>query len=99
MASALDKSIVSRLKTGLQATPGISKEAIEGFARLLDELQQPKVSEAEAEKRLREWLGSAPIHAATVLQSVVLGSLYLRIVSADSWVYRVFSTLPTTAQK
>lgn len=99
MASALNKSIVSRLKTGLQATPGVSREVIEGFTRLLDELQQPHVSEVEAEKRLRKWLGSAPVHAATVLQSVVLGSLYLRIVSEDSWVYKVFSTLPTPTPK
>lgn len=99
MASALDKSIVSRLKTGIQATPGVSKETIEGFARLLDELQQSKVGEAEAEKRLRQWLGSVPAHVATVLQSVVLGSLYLRIVSEDSWVYKVFSTLPTPTKK
>jgi hypothetical protein len=99
MASALDKSIVSRLKTGLQATPAVSKETVDAFGKLLDELQQPKVSEAEAEKRLRRWLKSVPAHAAAVLQSVILGSLYLRIVAKDSWVYKVFSAFPTPAQK
>lgn len=99
MASALDKSIVSRLKTGLQATPAVSKETIDGFGKLLDELQQPSVSEAKAEQRLRGWLESAPAHVATVLQSVVLGSVSLRTVSEDSWVYKVFSTLPTPAKK
>ncbi|MFQ5532601.1 MAG: hypothetical protein ACE5EP_01990 [Candidatus Methylomirabilales bacterium] len=99
MASALDKSIVSRLKTGLQATPAVSKETIDGFGKLLDELQQPSVSEAKAEQRLRAWLESVPAHVATVLQSVVLGSVYLRIVAEDSWVYKVFSTLPTHTPK
>ncbi|MFQ5656443.1 MAG: hypothetical protein ACE5G5_02800 [Candidatus Methylomirabilales bacterium] len=99
MASALDKSIVSRLKTGLQATPAVSKDTIDGFATLLDELQQPRVSEAEAEKRLRAWLGSVPAHVSTVLQSVVLGSVYLRIVSEDSWLYKVFSALPAPTKK
>lgn len=99
MATALDKSIVSRLKTGFQATPAVSKEAVDEFVKLLSELQQPNVSEADAEKRLREWLQSVPAHAATVLQSVIFGSVYLRIVSEDSWVYKVFSTLPTPAKK
>ncbi|MFQ5801624.1 MAG: hypothetical protein ACE5JQ_01845 [Candidatus Methylomirabilales bacterium] len=99
MASALDKSIASRLKTALQATPAVSKETVEAFTKLLDELQQPHASEAKAEKRLRAWLGSAPTHAVTVLQSVVLGSFYLRIVSEDSWIYKVFSTLPTPPKK
>lgn len=97
MASALDKSIISRLMTGLQATPAVKREMVETLGKLLQELQQPRVTEAEAEKRLRKWLESAPSHAATVLQSVILGSLYLRIVSEDSWVYKVFSTLPTPA--
>lgn len=99
MATALDKSIISRLITGLQATPGVSRETKEAFSKLLEEIQQPHVSEAEAEKRLRKWLGSAPGHAASVLQSVIFGSVYLRIVSEDSWVYKVFSTLPTPAQQ
>ena len=99
MASALDKSIVSRLKTGLQATPAVSKETIDGFGTLLDELQKPRVSEAEAEKKLRAWLKSVPAHVTAVLQSVVLGSLSLRIVSEDSWVYKVFSTLPIPTEK
>lgn len=99
MATALDKSIVSRLKTGLQATPAVSQETVDAFAKLLDELQQPQVSEAEAEKQLRTWLKSVPEHASAVLQSVMLGSLYLRIVSEDSWVYKVFSTFPTPTKK
>lgn len=99
MATALDRSIVSRLKTALQATPAVDTETIQAFATLLDELQQPRVSDKEAEKRLRNWLRSVPSHAATVLQSVVLGSVYLRIVSEDSWVFQVFSTLPSPAQK
>lgn len=98
MATALDKSIVSRLKTGLQATPAVSKETVEQFVKLLDEFQQPRVSEGEAEKRLRKWLESVPAHVATVLQSVIFGSLYLRIVSEHSWIYKVFSTLPTPPQ-
>ncbi|MGH7473195.1 MAG: hypothetical protein ACREJW_04575 [Candidatus Methylomirabilales bacterium] len=69
------------------------------MGKLLQELQQPHVTEAEAEKRLREWLESVPPHAAAVLQSVIFGSLYLRIVSEDSWVYKVFSSLPTPAPK
>jgi hypothetical protein len=99
MAAALDKSIVSRLITSLQATPAVKGEMVEALGRLLGELQHPQVSEAEAEIRLRKWLESAPLHAATVLQSVILGSRYLRIVSEDSWVYKVFSTLPTPAPK
>jgi len=99
MASALDKSIISRLVTGLQATPAVKREMVETLGKLLQELQQPHVTEAEAEKRLRKWLESAPPHAATVLQSVILGSRYLRIVSEDSWLYKVFSTLPTPAPK
>lgn len=99
MATGLDKSIVSRLKTGLQATPAVEKETIDAFATLLDELQQPQVTDKEAEKRLRKWLGSVPSHAATVLQSVVLGSVSLRIASEDSWVYQVFRTLPSPAKK
>ncbi len=99
MASALDKSIISRLMTGLQATPAVKREMVETLGKLLQELQQTRVTEAEAEKRLRKWLESAPPHAATVLQSVILGSLYLRIVSEDSWLYKVFSTLPTSAPK
>ncbi len=98
MATALDKSIVSRLKTSLQATPALSQETVDQFVKLLDELQQPRVSEGEAEQRLRKWLGSIPAHGATVLQSVIIGSVYLRIVSEDSWIYKVFSALPTTAQ-
>jgi len=99
MAGALDRSIVSRLTTGLQATPAVSREMVEALSKLLEELRQPHVSEAEAEKRLRKWLESAPPHAAAVLQSVIFGSLYLRIVSEDSWIYKVFSTLPTPAPK
>jgi hypothetical protein len=99
MAAALDKSIVSRLITGLQATPAVKREMVERLGNLLVELQQPQVSEVEAETRLRKWLESVPPHAATVLQSVILGSRYLRIVSEDSWVYRVFSALPTPAPK
>lgn len=99
MASALDKSVASRLTTGLQATPAVSKEAVESFAKLLGELQQSHVSEAEAEQRLRAWLESVPAHVATVLQSVVLGSLYLRIVSEDSWVFRVFTPLQGPTEK
>ncbi|MGH7352216.1 MAG: hypothetical protein ACREJJ_07575 [Candidatus Methylomirabilales bacterium] len=99
MAAALGKSIVSRLITGLQATPAVSRETVEALGKLLEELQQPHVTKAEAEKRLRKWLESVPPHAATVLQSVILGSRYLRIVSEDSWVYKVFSTLPTPAPK
>ena len=99
MAAALDKSIVSRLITGLQATPAVSRETVEALGKLLEELQQPHVTEAEAEKRLRKWLESAPPHAAAVLQSVIFGSLYLRIISEDSWIYKVFSTLPTPAPK
>lgn len=68
MASALDKSIISRLMTGLQATPAVKREMVETLGKLLQELQQPHVTEAEAEKRLRKWLESAPPHAATVLQ-------------------------------
>jgi hypothetical protein len=97
MASALDKSIVSRLKTSLQATPAVTKETMGAFGALLDELQQPQVTEAQAEKRLRKWLESVPAHVATVLQSVILGSVYLRIVSEDSWIYKVFGTLPDPA--
>lgn len=99
MATALDKSIVSRLKTSFQATPAVSQETIDGFAKLLDELQKPQVSEADAEKRLRQWLKSVPEHASAVLQSVILASVSLRIVSEDSWVYRVFSAPPTPAKK
>jgi hypothetical protein len=99
MASVLDKSIASRLKTGLQATPAASKEVIEGFSRLLDELQQAGISEAEAENRMRQWIASAPVHGVTVLQSVILGSLYLRILSESSWVYKVFSgTIPSASK-
>jgi hypothetical protein len=97
--AALDKSIVSRLKTGLQATPAVSQETVDEFVKLLDELQKAQVSEGDAEKRLRQWLKSVPEHVSAVLQSVMFGSLYLRIVSADSWVYKVFSTLPTPAKK
>jgi hypothetical protein len=99
MATGLDKSIVSRLKTALQATPAVDKETIDAFTTLLDEIQQPQVTDKEAEKRLRKWLGSVPSHAATVLQSVVLGSVSLRIASEDSWVYQVFRTLPSPAKK
>ncbi|MFQ5802773.1 MAG: hypothetical protein ACE5JQ_07770 [Candidatus Methylomirabilales bacterium] len=99
MATGLDKSIVSRLKTALQATPAVDKETIDAFTTLLDELQQPQVTDKDAEKRLRKWLGSVPSHAATVLQSVVLGSVSLRIVSEDAWVYQVFRTLPSPAKK
>ncbi|MFQ5989343.1 MAG: hypothetical protein ACE5K9_05445 [Candidatus Methylomirabilales bacterium] len=99
MATALDKSIVSRLKTALQATPAVDQGTIGAFTQLLDELQQPHVGDKEAEKRLRGWLSSAPSHAATVLQSVVLGSVSLRTVSENSWVYKVFRTLPTPAKK
>ncbi|MFQ5961372.1 MAG: hypothetical protein ACE5MG_08230 [Candidatus Methylomirabilales bacterium] len=99
MATALDKSIVSRLKTGLQATPAVSQETVDAFVKLLDELQKAQVSEAEAEKRLRQWLKSVPEHVSAVLQSVIFGSVYLRIVSEDSWVYKVFSTLPTPTKK
>ena len=63
MATGLDKSIVSRLKTALQATPAVDKETIDAFMTLLDEIQQPQVTDEEAEKRLREWLGSVPSHA------------------------------------
>ncbi|MFQ5847569.1 MAG: hypothetical protein ACE5IQ_07855 [Candidatus Methylomirabilales bacterium] len=98
MATALDKSIVSRLKISLQATPGVSQETVAGFGKLLDELQRPRVSDAEAEKQLRQWLTSAPAHAATVLQSVIFGSLYLRIIAEESWVYQVFASLPTPAK-
>ena len=97
MATALDKSIVSRLKTGLQATPAVSKETVDASSKLLDELQGSQVSEAEAEQRLRKWLESVPAHVATVLQSVVFGSLYLRIVSENSWIYKGFKTLPASA--
>lgn len=99
MATALDKSIVSRLKTGLKATPAVSQETVEGFVKLLDELQKPQVSEADAEKRLRQWLKSVPEHVSAVLQSVIFGSVSLRIISEDSWVYKVFSTLPTPTKK
>ncbi len=99
MATALDKSIVSRLKTGLKATPAVSQETVEAFAKLLDGLQKPQVNEAEAEKQLRQWLKSVPEHVSAVLQSVIFGSVYLRIVSEDSWVYKVFSTLPTPTKK
>lgn len=99
MATGLDKSIVSRLKTALQATPAVDREAIDAFMTLLDEIQQPQVTDEEAEKRLRKWLGSVPSHAATVLQSVVLGSVSLRITSEDSWVYQVFRTLPGPTKK
>lgn len=96
MASVLSKSIASRLKTGLQATPAASKEVIDEFARLLDVLQTPGMSEAEAERRMREWISTAPIHAVTVLQSIVLGSVSLRLLSENSWVYKAF-TAPVTA--
>ena len=99
MGTALDKSIVSRLKTSLQATPAVDRETVNGFVALLDELQKAQVSEAEAEKQLRKWLKSVPEHVAAVLQSVIFGSVYLRIVSEDSWVYKVFSNLPTPAKK
>ncbi len=99
MATGLDKSIVSRLKTALQATPAVDKETIGAFMTLLDEIQQPEVTDKEAEKRLRKWLGSVPSHAATVLQSVVLASVSLRIASEDSWVYQVFRTLPSPTKK
>ena len=99
MATALDKSIISRLMTSLQATPAVKREMVETLGKLLQELQQSHVTEAEAEKRLRKWLESVPPHAAAVLQSVIFGSLYLRIVSEDSWIYKVFSTLPTPAPK
>lgn len=99
MATTLDKSIVSRLKTSLQATPAVSKETVAEFAKLLDELQKGQVSEADAEKRLRKWLKSVPEHVAAVLQSVILGSVSLRIVSEDSWLYKVFGTFPTPAKK
>ena len=96
---ALNKSIASRLRTALQATPAVDQGTIDAFSQLLDELQRPQVSDKEAEKRLRGWLKSAPSHAASVLQSVVLGSVSLRTVSEDSWVYKVFHTLPTPAKK
>ncbi len=99
MATGLDKSIVSRLKTALQATPAVDKETIDAFMTLLDEIQQPEVTDKEAEKRLRKWLGSGPSHTATVLPSVVLASVSLRIASEDSWVYQVFRTLPNPAKK
>lgn len=96
MASVLDKSMASRLKTGLQATPAASRDVIERFSGLLEELQQASLSEAEAERRMREWIASAPSHAVSVLQSVVLGSVYLRILSEGSWIYKAF-TASTTA--
>jgi len=58
MAPVLDKSMASRLKTGLQATPAASLDVIEGFSRLLEELQQASLSETEAERRMREWIAS-----------------------------------------
>ena len=42
MASALDKSIISRLVTGLQATPAVKREMVETLGKLLRASAAPR---------------------------------------------------------
>lgn len=86
----LEKGMASALANGLQATPGVDAPVQEGFAALLKELAKPGMTEAEAERRVKAWLGAAPLHAVTVLRSVVLAAASQKRVAVDSWLYRAF---------
>lgn len=88
MAVVLDKGIASKLRNSLQATPGIARDQVETFGKLLDGLRQPGVTAADAEKRFREWAAKAPRHAATVVRSAALGSSYMRSLPPDSWLLK-----------
>ncbi len=90
MAAVLDKGIASKLRNSLQSTPGVSREQVQDFGALLEGLQQPGVSEGEAEKRFREWLAKTPKHAVTVVRSAALGSSYMRTLPPDSWILKAF---------
>ena len=90
MAAVLDKGTASKLRNSLQATPGISRDQVEAFGKLLEALQQPGVTEADAEKRFREWLAKVPKHAGTVVRSAALGSSYMRTLPPKSWLLKAF---------
>ena len=90
MASLLDKGTASKLRNSLQATPGLTADQVRAFGSLLDGLQKPGVSEADAERQLRAWMQAAPKHAVSVLRSAALGSSYMRSLLPDSWLFRVF---------
>ena len=90
MAALLDKGIASKLRNSLQATPGITRDQVQTFAHLLEGLQGPGVTEADAEKQLRSWMEKAPKHAVTVVRSAALGSTYMRTLPPDSWLFKVF---------
>lgn len=94
MAHVLDKGILSKLRNSFQATPGVSREQVEAFGNLLEALQQPGVTEKEAQRRLREWITKAPKHAVTVVQSAALGSSYMRSLPRDSWLLKAFGPTP-----
>ena len=94
MAAVLDKGIASKLRNSLQATPGISREQVQAFAKLLEGFQQPGVTEGDAEKKLREWMAAAPKHAVAVVRSAALGSSYMRTLPPDSWLLKAFGAAP-----
>ena len=92
MAGVIDKGIASKLQNSLQATPGISREQVQAFGGLLAAFQKPGVTEADAERQLREWAATVPKHAVTVVRSAALGSSYMRTLPPDSWIVRAFTT-------
>lgn len=95
MPEALRSGLASALANGLKATPGVDASVQQTFAELLQGLQGPAVTEAEAERRLAAWLGTAPPHAVTVLRSVILAAASQKRVAPDSWLYRVFVGRPS----
>jgi len=90
MAALIDKGTASKLRNSLQATPGVTSDQVQAFGNLLDGLQKPGVSEADAERQLRAWMQKAPRHAVSVVKSAALGSSYMRSLPPDSWLFRVF---------
>jgi hypothetical protein len=90
MAAVLDKGIASKLRNSFQATPGVTRDQVQTFSNLLEGLQKPGLTEADAERQLRSWMEKAPRHAVTVVRAAALGSSYMRSLPPDSWLFRVF---------
>jgi hypothetical protein len=88
MSAALDKTIASKLAIGLERTPAVSPQTLQGFTRVLEAIQRPDASEAEAEAALREWMEAAQPHAASVVRAIVLGMSYQKKIERASWLYR-----------
>ncbi len=88
MAALMDRTMASKLAIGLERTVAVSPETQKSFTAVLETIQRPGASEADAEAALRGWMKSAQPHAASVVRAIVLGMSYQKKIDPTSWIYK-----------